>query len=413
MWAVDLAAAADGSPASLRDGEDELAAAARALAEGSVLAVKGIGGFHLACDAASERAVAALRARKRREDRPFAVMVASLQAARALARVAPAEQALLQGPQRPIVLVAPRDGAPVAASVAAGAAELGLMLAYSPLHHLLLRDFEQAGGTGGLVLTSGNVSDEPIAYQDEDALERLAGVADLILTHDRPIETRTDDSVVRVLAAESGARPLFIRRSRGYVPAEVSLPDVAERPILACGAELKNTFCVVTGSRAVVSHHIGDLENFQTLCSFTDGVEHFKRLFEIEPEIVAHDLHPEYLSTKYALELDGVRLLGVQHHHAHLAACLAEHGERGVAVGAIFDGTGYGPDGTVWGASCWPGASVAFDASACLGRSGCPAAQPRSASRGAWPARGWPRRAKQPSAPGCSPIASTAIVGCR
>jgi hydrogenase maturation protein HypF len=320
---------------------DPVRAAASALREGRIVAVKGIGGFHLACRADDEPAVAALRARKHREDKPFALMVNSPAQAKALVRIGPAERALLTGPQRPIVLGARIDGAPVAPSVAPRAPEFGVMLAYSPLHHLLVAD---AGCV--LVMTSGNLSDEPIAFHAEDALERLRSVADLVLTHDRAIETRTDDSVVRVL---NGGQSLFVRRSRGYVPASIRLPDSAQPPILACGAELKNTFCLAKGRRAWVSHHIGDLENYETLRSFTDGIAHFKRLFSVDPEVVVHDLHPEYLSTKYALDLAGVELVGVQHHHAHLGAALAEHGELGTAVGAIFDGTGYGTDGTVWG----------------------------------------------------------------
>jgi hydrogenase maturation protein HypF len=204
----------------------------------------------------------------------------------------------------------------------------------------LLGDF---GGT--LVMTSANVSDEPIAYEDQDARERLAAIADLFLVHDRPIETRTDDSVVRV----AGGRPQLLRRSRGYVPAALPLPVDCGRHLLACGAELKNTFALAKGDRAWVGHHVGDLKNYETLTSFARGIEHFEGLFAVEPEIVAHDLHPDYLSTRHAAELDGVRLVGVQHHHAHLAACLAEHGQTGPAVGAVFDGTGHGPDGTVWG----------------------------------------------------------------
>jgi hydrogenase maturation protein HypF len=219
------------------------------------------------------------------------------------------------------------------------------MLPYSPLHHLLLAD---AGVP--LVMTSGNVSDEPIAYRDHDARTRLSGIADLFLVHDRPIETRTDDSVVRVTRGSARPRPAVLRRSRGYVPASLGLPGAGTpRPLLACGAELKSTFCVAKAGRAWVSHHIGDLENYETLRSFTIGIDHFQRLFAVAPEVVAHDLHPEYLSTQYALEREDVELVGVQHHHAHLAACLAEHGERRPAVGAIFDGTGYGTDGTAWG----------------------------------------------------------------
>ena len=337
-------------------------AAAEALAGGRILALKGIGGYHLACRADDESAVAALRARKHREDKPFALMAPDLEAVLGLVELAGVARELLLSPQRPIVLAPRLAGAPVAASVAPGAPELGVMLPYSPLHHLLLAD---AGTT--LVMTSGNVSDEPISYRDDEALERLGGIADLLLVHDRPIETRTDDSVVRVLPVAGGgrsgvSRTAFLRRSRGFVPGLIPLPGAGtRRPLLACGAELKNTFCVAKGGRAWVSHHIGDLENFETLRSFTEGIAHFSRLFAVAPEVVAHDLHPEYLSTKYALERDGVELVGVQHHHAHLAACLAEHGELGAAVGAIFDGAGYGLDGTVWGGELLYGDLAGFE----------------------------------------------------
>jgi len=328
---------------------DPLSATVTALASGAIVAIKGIGGYHLACLAADQRAVAALRARKHREDKPFALMAPSVAAAESLVSLGPWARALMTGPERPIVLAPRLPSAPVAESVAPGAPELGVMLPYSPLHHLLVTDVGET-----LVMTSANVSDEPIAYRDDDALERLRGIADLFLVHDRPIQTRTDDSVVRAVpkAATTERHPIItvLRRSRGYVPSALSLPGAgAPRPLLACGAELKNTFCLARGTRAWVSHHIGDLENYETLRSFTDGIEHFGRLFAVEPELVAHDLHPEYLSTKYALDLDGVELIAVQHHHAHLAACLAEYGEAGPALGAIFDGTGYGPDGTVWG----------------------------------------------------------------
>ena len=234
-----------------------------------------------------------------------------------------------------------RPDAPVAPSVAPASPDLGVMLPYTPLHHLLLADVGEP-----LVMTSGNVSDEPIAYGDEDARERLADIADAFLVHDRPIHIRTDDSVVRSLGP--GRPPLMMRRSRGYVPASLDLPLEAP-PLLACGAELKSVFCLAKGRRAWPGHHIGDLKNYETLRSFTEGVEHFEALFAVEPEVVAHDLHPEYLSTKYALERPGVELVAVQHHHAHLAACLAEHGVEGPAVGAIFDGSGFGSDGGVWG----------------------------------------------------------------
>ncbi len=332
-----------GAAVAAGDARDLVQAAAWALRDGRILAVKGIGGFHLACRADDERAVSTLRARKHREDKPFALMVASVEAAGALLELGAVERELLLGGARPIVLAPRRPDAPVAASVAPGARQLGVMLPYSPLHHLLA----DAGAT--LVMTSANVSDEPIAYRDEDALERLGGLADVFLLHDRPIQTRTDDSVVRVVDVAGRARTSFVRRSRGYVPASLALPGGTPVALLACGAELKNTFCLAKGQRAWVGPHVGDLENYETLRSFVDGIEAFKELFAVEPTVVAHDLHPEYLSTKFAMAYEGVELVGVQHHHAHMAACLAEHGERGTAIGAIFDGTGYGTDGTVWG----------------------------------------------------------------
>ncbi|WP_248966035.1 carbamoyltransferase HypF [Sphaerisporangium perillae] len=319
---------------------DPLEAAAALLRQGRILAVKGIGGYHLAVRAGDERAVTALRARKHREDRPFALMAPDLASARRLCAIGPEEEGLLTGRRRPIVLLRRRADAEVAPSVAPGAGSLGVMLPYSPLHHLLLRHLPEP-----IVLTSGNLSDEPIAYADETAFKRLDGVADVFLTHDRPIHTRTDDSVVRVFRG----RELPIRRSRGYVPAPSPLADDLPRPVLGCGAELKHTFCLAEGRRAFVSHHIGDLENYETLRSFAEGAGHFERLFGIRPEVVAHDLHPEYLSTKYALEREGVDLVGVQHHHAHIASCMADNGTAGRVIGVAFDGLGYGPDGTLWG----------------------------------------------------------------
>jgi hydrogenase maturation protein HypF len=351
-----------------------IAAAAALLRAGQILAVKGLGGYHLAADAASEAAVAALRHRKHREDKPFAVMVPDVAAARLLCEVNEVEAALLSGARRPIVLLQRRDNqaaakaaaradarpaaaragalneaapaAPtVAPSVALGNRQLGVMLPYTPLHDLLLREL-----AGPIVLTSGNVSDEPIAYRDADARERLAGIADAWLAHDRAIHIRTDDSVVRAFRG----RESVLRRSRGYVPEPLPVPVAFGRPVLACGAELKSTFCLGAGEHAFLSHHIGDLENAETLRSFTEGIEHFRRLFDIRPQVVAHDLHPEYLSTKYAAslaetDLADVELVGVQHHHAHIASCLADNGERGPVIGVAFDGTGYGPDGTIWG----------------------------------------------------------------
>jgi hydrogenase maturation protein HypF len=321
-------------------GGDPLAEAARVLAAGQVLAVKGLGGYHLAVDAGSQEAASVLRARKHREDKPFALMVADVAAARELCEVDETGQSLLASARRPVVLLPRRSGAPVADAVAPGNRQLGIMLPYTPLHHLLLAEVGRP-----IVLTSGNVSDEPIAYTDDDALARLGGIADAFLTHDRAIHIRTDDSVVRPLRG----RETLLRRSRGYAPEPLTLATRLPRPVLACGAELKNTFCLAVETRAFVSHHIGDLENFETLRSFTGGIGHFRRLFDTEPEVVAHDLHPEYLSTKFALELDGVELAGVQHHHAHIASCLADNGEEGPVIGVAFDGTGFGSDGTIWG----------------------------------------------------------------
>jgi hydrogenase maturation protein HypF len=333
------------------DAEDPIAAAAAALHGGEILAVKGIGGYHLACVAGDEAAVGRLRARKHREDRPFALLVRDLDGARELIEVDDAEAELLGSPARPIVLAPRRPLAPVAVAVAPRARELGVMLPYSPLHHLLAAD---AGVPR--VLTSGNVSDEPIAHDDADALERLAPIADAFLVHDRPIHTRVDDSVVR--------RGAVLRRSRGMVPEELRLPVPAQRPLLACGAELKSTFCLARGSRAWVSHHVGDLGNAATLASFETGAAHFERLFAVAPEVVVVDLHPDYLSTRYALDRADEQDLGilrVQHHHAHLAACLAEHGEMGPAVGAIYDGSGLGTDGTVWGGEILAGDLTGFE----------------------------------------------------
>jgi hydrogenase maturation protein HypF len=333
---------------------DAIAAAAEALAGGAIVAVKGLGGFHLACRADDPAPVAALRERKEREDRPFALMAPSLAAAGALVELSAAEEALLQGPERPIVIARRRERAGVADAVAPRSPDLGVMLPYSPLHHLLAADCGLC-----LVMTSGNVSDEPIAFEDADALERLREIADLFLLHDRPIHTRTDDSVVRSLDPGLRREPLLMRRSRGFVPAGIGLPGGGEH-LLGCGAELKNTFCLAKGGRAWVGHHIGDLKNFETLRSFTQGIDHFQRLFAVEPTLVAHDLHPDYLSTRYALERDGVETLAVQHHHAHLAACLAEHAHPGEAVGAIYDGSGLGPDGTVWGGELLAGDATGF-----------------------------------------------------
>jgi hydrogenase maturation protein HypF len=334
-------------------GDDAVAATVADLLDGKILAIKGLGGYHLACRADSEDAVARLRGRKRREGRPFALLVADVESARKLVELGPEEEALLLSRERPIVLATRQADADLAESVAPGVPELGVMLPYTPLHHLIASD---AGVP--LVLTSGNVSDEPIAFRDEE-LERLEPIADRFLVHDRPIATRTDDSVARVVRGE----PLMLRRSRGYVPASLPLPITCPRPLLGAGAEQKNAFCLADGTRAWPSHHIGDIKNYETLQSLRDGAAHFEQLFEVTPEIVAHDLHPDYLSTRYAQEREeeGLLLHGVQHHHAHFAATLAEHGETGPAVGAIYDGTGYGTDGTIWGGELLVGGLAGYE----------------------------------------------------
>jgi hydrogenase maturation protein HypF len=309
------------------------------LFQGSIVAVKGIGGFHLVCSAQNHGAVSTLRSRKFREDKPFAVMCRDLREVRAHCHVHEEEERLLCSPERPIVLLNRREGSSIAPAVAPFQKTLGVMLPYSPLHHLLLH-----GPLKSLVMTSGNISDEPIAYKNEEACHRLSEIADFFLLHDRDIHMRCDDSVVRVFQD----RPYMLRRSRGYVPFPIKLSHDLEM-ILACGGELKNTFALSRGPYVFVSHHIGDLENMETLLSFEQGIEHFKNLFSIEPKAVAYDLHPEYLSTKYALSLTGIPKVGVQHHHAHVVSAMAENGLDGDVIGVALDGTGFGIDGTIWG----------------------------------------------------------------
>jgi hydrogenase maturation protein HypF len=325
------------------DDEDPIAAAGRALARGKVVAVKGLGGFHLACDAGSPAAVATLRRRKRREEKPLAVMVADLAAARRLAALSPAEEALLSGVERPIVLVPRRPDAGLAPEVAPDTPLVGLLLPYTPLHHLLL---EAAGRP--LVMTSGNLSEEPIARTDAEARERLSSIADLLLLHDREIETRADDSVARVVRG----RPLLLRRSRGYVPRGVRVPSPFARPVLACGALLKNAFCLGVGDEAHLGPHVGDLENLETMESFEASVARMERFLRVRPEVLAHDLHPEMLSTTYAVRRaarEGLLAVAVQHHHAHVASAMAENGLEGPVLGLAWDGTGLGADGAAWG----------------------------------------------------------------
>jgi len=322
--------------------EDVLAEAAALLKQGRILAVKGLGGFLLACDATSDSAVKLLRERKRRPFKPLAIMVATLEEARRNCQVSEKEEELLTSPQCPIVLLRRKESSAVAPSVAPNIKYLGVMLPYTPLHHVLLRE------TGlPLVMTSGNLSEEPIAKDNDEALRRLGGIADYFLLHNRDIYSRYDDSVAVV---ELG-KPQIVRRARGYAPYPVHLP-FRTKPILACGAELKNTFCLTRDNYAFISQHIGDLENLETMEHFETTLELYKKLFRIQPELVAYDMHPEYLSTKYAKSLSerlGLPLVPVQHHHAHIASCMVENGVEGKVIGVSFDGTGYGSDGRIWG----------------------------------------------------------------
>ena len=319
---------------------DPVALAARALRAGLVVAVKGIGGFHLACDACSPSAVIRLRERKRRDEKPFAVMVRDLGEAERVARLGDEEKRLLVSMERPIVLAERRPASGLAPEVAPANPLVGLLLPYSPLHHLLM-----AEAAGPLVMTSGNLSEEPIAYRDEDAVDRLREVADLFLVHDREIETPCDDSVARVVAGG----PVVLRRSRGYVPRPVPVARPFARPVLAVGGQLKNTFCIGVGEAAWLGPHVGDLEGFATYRSFEEGVARLERFLRVRPEVIAHDLHPDYPSTTYALARPEVRRVGVQHHHAHVASAMAEHRLEGPVIGVAFDGTGYGRDGNSWG----------------------------------------------------------------
>ncbi len=315
--------------------------AAELLVRGRVVAIRGLGGFHLAVDATDQDAVTLLRRRKTREAKPLAVMVRSLAAAERLAYVSEAEAAELTSRQRPIVVLRRRPGAPLAPAVSPGLDTVGVVLAYTPLHVLLL----EAVDGRPLVMTSGNVSEEPIAIGNDEARLRLAPIADALLLHDREIVARYDDSVVRVV----GERSVLLRRSRGYAPMPLRLPVPAAEPVLALGPHLKNTFTLADGSDAYVSQHVGDLENLETLEHFEDALARFEKLFRIEPHWVVRDLHPGYLTTRLAEESGLMELPAVQHHHAHVAAVLGEHGLIERVLGLAFDGTGYGADGHVWG----------------------------------------------------------------
>jgi hydrogenase maturation protein HypF len=319
---------------------DPVAEVISRLRQGEIVAVKGLGGFHLAVDAMNPGAVERLRARKSRYEKPFAVMVPDLASARTFCDVDEPALLALQDRPRPIVLIPKRVGCGIAEQVAPSHTELGLFLPYTPLHHLLF----ESGSLPALVMTSANRSEEPIVIGNHEAVERLRGLADCLLVHDREILWRCDDSVVR--AHPGGVRQ--IRRSRGHVPAPILLASDVP-PVLGVGGELKNTICLAKGREAFLSQHIGDLENLESWSFFQDVISHFERILEIKPEAIAYDLHPEYLSTKWALQQQGIRLFGVQHHHAHIASCMAENGLSGNVLGLALDGTGYGTDGTIWG----------------------------------------------------------------
>lgn len=319
---------------------DPLSEVAALIARGAVIAVKGLGGYHLACLASDEEAVTRLRARKAREEKPFALMAGSLDRVNELVRLEPGERASMLSRRRPIVLAARRSDAWVARGVAPENRYLGIMLPYTPLHHLLLDEIGEP-----IVLTSANLSDQPIVYRDEDAFRDLKGIADGFLTHNRAIHVRCDDSVVRVF----GGVEQPIRRARGYAPGPILLEQQFLKPTLGAGPEMKHTFCLGVGRRAILSHHIGDVESWESMSAFLEAVEHFQRVFELRPEVVAYDLHPEYLVTKWARALDGVKLIGVQHHHAHVGSCLADNGRSDRVIGLALDGTGFGEDGAIWG----------------------------------------------------------------
>ncbi len=317
---------------------DAAAAAVALLEKGLIVALKGLGGFHLAVDARNEQAVRRLRERKGREAKPFAVMMRNVELVRSCCEVSEGEGAALSSAQAPIVLLKKRECAVLSPSIAPGNDRLGVMLPYTPLHTLLFD-----GNLDILVMTSANFSEEPIASENEEALLRLKGIADAFLVHDRPIWLKCDDSVTIHLAGALRQ----IRRSRGYVPAPISLPE-GGAIVLGTGGELKNTITLLKGTHALMSQHIGDMKNFEAYRHFEQVVAHLQHLFQATPELLVHDLHPGYMTTQWALK-QGLPLLGVQHHHAHLAACLAENREEGPAIGLILDGTGYGTDGTIWG----------------------------------------------------------------
>ncbi len=343
---------------NINQGSDAILAAQKLLLKGKVVAIKGLGGFHLACDATNPRAVAELRQRKLRIDKPFALMLPDIAAVEAHCSLNDADRELLASRARPIVIVDRKIASSIVLDVSPKQKTLGVMLPYTPLHYLLFAPPDNNRSMIGrlksfkmppLVMTSGNMSEEPIAIDNDEALERLSGLSDAFLMHDRPIRTRCDDSVIRTYQGET----FPLRRSRGYAPFPVYLCSDSPQ-LLATGGELKNTFCIVRDRYAFLSHHVGDMENVETYQSFQDSIAHYESLFRIKPEAIAYDLHPNYLASRYAIdraEREGLPSFGIQHHHAHIVSCMAEHSlpSNQPVIGIALDGTGYGQDGAIWG----------------------------------------------------------------
>ena len=334
------------------ENDEAIAETAKLLRAGKIVAIKGVGGFHLACDALNGEAVKRLRRRKRRDHKPFALMAASLETVRKYAHVDRAAEAVLTSPQSPIVLLPKRSDAAIGPSVAEGVSTFGFMLCYAPLHHLLF-----AEGLEVLVMTSANISDEPLICKNERALERLGDVADAFLMHDREIYRQVDDSIVHFVAGG----PALLRRARGYVPTPILMETSSRQDIFAAGPYMKNTFCFAKQNQLILSEHIGDLEDAEVYHHYVRSAEHLAGLFEVEPKVVACDMHPGYLSTRYASSLPGVRVIEIQHHWAHIASVLAEHGRSGPVIGLECDGTGYGTDGAIWGCECMIASLTQFD----------------------------------------------------
>jgi hydrogenase maturation protein HypF len=323
--------------------EEVIAETAKLLLAGKIVAIKGIGGFHLAVDALNDRAVQRLRRRKKRDHKPFAMMAASIEQIKEYAIVSEAAEQLLKSPQSPIVLLPKKPDSQIAPSVAEGVSTYGFMLCYAPLHHLL---FER--NIKVLVMTSGNISDEPLICKNDKALERLGGVADAFLMHNREIYRQVDDSILHFVDGS----PAFLRRARGYVPTPILMKESCRQDIFAAGADLKNTFCFAKRNQLICSEHIGDLEDAEVYHHYIESIEHLRRLFEVESKIAVCDLHPGYMSTRYALSMPEMKVIQVQHHWAHIASVLIEYGLEGPVIGLAADGTGYGTDGTIWGCEC-------------------------------------------------------------